>query len=239
MIKPSYCLLEVCSRSALFFKKKSVLVWLYRKKKKKFNLQFKFWTDYSNLAPRLLLWKAKNRSVSRRSLRFDSRSTGLFVNSSAPQSADESLKLFLQLTHFPFRPGQSLTTHLSTFTHRCTPKHAAIRCANQQQQTTLGHNNNKRSTYNTSNRADPRPLPLSLSLCVFMIVSPPSKKQKVVSNPRSRWRKCPPVFVWARRTTPCQTQRGSAVHACKTLLIKELALGEGCWLLLFSHPLIS
>lgn len=116
--------------------------------------------------------------MSRRSLRFDSRSTGLFVNSSAPQSADESLKLFLQLTHFPFRPGQSLTTHLSTFTHRCTPKHAAIRCANQQQQTTLGHNNNKRSTYNTSNRADPRPLPLSLSLCVFMIVSPPSKNKK-------------------------------------------------------------
>lgn len=68
------------------------------------------------------------RNISCESLEIDTRWTGLSVNSDAPHSAEERYNMFLHLTHFPFRSGQSLTTHFSTFTVRRTMTHAANRC---------------------------------------------------------------------------------------------------------------
>lgn len=60
MIKPSYCLLEVCSRSALF-KKKSVLVWLYRKKKKKVQSTIQILNGLFKFSPATFIVKSQKQ----------------------------------------------------------------------------------------------------------------------------------------------------------------------------------
>lgn len=176
MIKPSYCLLEVCSRSALF-KKKICPGLAIQEKKKKVQSTIQILNGLFKFSPATFIVKSQKQKCEPPVSPLWQSVYGIIRELKCPPIRRWELETVFTADTLPI---STRSVAHNSFVYLYAPLYPETRSHPLRESTTTNNTGSQQQQKKHVQHIQPRRSTpsTSLSLCVFMIVSPPSKNKK-------------------------------------------------------------